>query len=208
MNIKTIMIFIKILKISIMKTLFKIFFLTALISLVAGCNKTNEFIDDETSELKKAQVTVTVPFEAEFTGDYVYLYLKGQEGMGDCADEFRCRVGVEFQGTGTHLGKFTGYFDFCACGPGGKFGPTVSEMVAANGDILYVSCWGYVKGGRQSDHPEHVVSYWRDPFIILGGTGRFEGATGGGMTDDYNSSLDPNSHHHWTGTITLVKGKK
>jgi len=46
------------------------------------------------------------------------------------------------------------------------------------------------------------------PFVILGGTGRFEGATGGGMTDDYNSSEDPYSHHQWVGKITLVKGKR
>ena len=38
------------------------------------------------------------------------------------------------------------------------------------------------------------------------GMGRFEGATGSGTNDDYNSDLDPYSHHHWTGTITLVKG--
>ena len=44
---------------------------------------------------------------------------------------------------------------------------------------------------------------WRDPFVFKGGTGRFEGASGGGKTDDYNSSEDPNSHHHWKGTIRL-----
>ncbi len=55
------------------------------------------------------------------------------------------------------------------------------------------------------DHPDHVVSYWRDPYKILGGTGKFEGATGEGMTDDYNSSEDQNSHHHWKGTMTLLK---
>ena len=62
--------------------------------------------------------------------------------------------------------------------------------------------------GRLEDHPDYVVSYWRDPFEILGGTGRFEGAFGGGMTDDYNSSEDTNSHHHWKGTITMKKGKR
>ena len=80
-------------------------------------------------------------------------------------------------------------------------------MVAANGDILYISGEGFVIDGRLDDHPEYVISYWRDPFVILGGTGRFEGATGEGWTDDYNSSEDPNSHHNWTGTITMVKGK-
>ena len=45
--------------------------------------------------------------------------------------------------------------------------------------------------------------------LTLGGTGRFDGATGGGMSDDYNLDDYPgNSFHHWVGTITLVKGKR
>jgi hypothetical protein len=196
-----------------MKTLKRLFVIMMAAGLLFSCTDADDLMveDNQGKGLKKGKVdpvTVTVPFKADFTGDYVYLYFAGQEGMGECDDGyFRCRVGVEFKGTGTQLGNFTGFFDFCACGPQNAYGSTVSEMVAANGDILYVSCQGNVIGGRQPDHPEHVVSYWRDPFIILGGTGRFEGATGEGMTDDYNSSLDPNSHHHWTGTITLVKGK-
>jgi hypothetical protein len=51
-------------------------------------------------------------------------------------------------------------------------------------------------------------NFAKDPFKILGKTGRFKGASGSGMTDDYNSDLDPYSHHHWKGTITLVKGNQ
>jgi hypothetical protein len=51
-----------------MKTLFKIFLFTALISLFTGCNKTDEFFENENPELKNAQVEVTVPFKAEFYG--------------------------------------------------------------------------------------------------------------------------------------------
>jgi pimeloyl-ACP methyl ester carboxylesterase len=40
----------------IMKTLLKIFFLMAVISLVAGCNKTDEFFDDAQLELKNAPI--------------------------------------------------------------------------------------------------------------------------------------------------------
>ncbi len=68
---------------------------------------------------------------------------------------------------------------------------------------------GQVIYGNEDDHPDGVNSYWRDPFTILGGTGRFDGATGGGMSDDYNLDVYPgNSFHHWVGTITLVKGKR
>lgn len=151
--------------------------------------------------------TVTVPFKASFIGTYNPIQLPPPPEAG-CGDEFDCLIDVDFIGTGTHLGKFIGNFVFCAsCLGDGSYGPSDSYMVAANGDILYVSIQGKVIPGREDDHPEYVTSYWRDPFVILGGTGRFEGATGGGMSDDYNSSEDPNSHHNWTGTITLVKGQ-
>ena len=41
-----------------MKTLVKLFFLVAVISLVAGCNKTDEFFEDTQPELKKAKMKV------------------------------------------------------------------------------------------------------------------------------------------------------
>ena len=58
--------------------------------------------------------------------------------------------------------------------------------------------------GKTDVHPAFVTSYWKGDFEILGGTGKYEGATGRGKTDDYNSSKDPNSHHNWNGTIHLV----
>ena len=50
-----------------------------------------------------------------------------------------------------------------------------------------------------------MMSYWKDDFEILGGTGKFSDAPGKGKTNDYNSSEDPNSHHFWTGSITYQK---
>jgi hypothetical protein len=140
----------------------------------------------------------------------------GDEGF-ECNETFNCRVLVDAQGTATHMGKITVHFDFCACGPDDpgieapdqKYGPTEVCFVAANGDKLFLTLGGSVIDGRLSYHPEDVNSYWKDPFVITGGTGRFEGATGSGWTDDYNRDLYPaNSFHHWTGTITLLKGKK
>ncbi len=187
--------------------------------LLFSCQKDTED-DFAPAELKKSTLgstkdectkMVTVPFKADFIGTYLPTDYQNSRCY---TTDYNCYVNVQFVGTGTHLGKFTGYFDFCACGPDDPtiegvdfmFEPTISEMVAANGDILYVSCWGSVVIGREDDHPEHVINYWRGPFEILGGTGRFEDATGSGMTDDYNSSLDNNSHHHWTGTIIMKKG--
>lgn len=181
-----------------MKTLKRMLFLMAGMAMVVSCSH----YDDIWGGHHKRK-TITVPFEAEFIGDYTYV---GPDIEEDTGLEPKCeftRVIVDFEGYGTPLGEFTGNFDFCV-GPEG-YGPTDSYMVAANGDTLFITGSGNVIQGRLEDHPEYVTSYWQDPFEIIGGTGRYERATGGGITDDYNSSLDPNSHHNWKGTITLKK---
>ena len=149
--------------------------------------------------------TETHPFDADFTGVYTSVV----------PDSVRCGPGlwanviVDFEGTCNELGNISGQFDFCADGEGYYPGNWMQAyMVAENGDTLFIECAGQVLEGRLEEHPDHVTSYWKDPFKILGGTGKFEGATGSGMTDDYNSINDENSHHHWTGTITLIKGNK
>ena len=192
----------------------------AVINLVAGCNKTDEFTVDENAQLKSAQLKsaqshkVTVPFEANFIGEYKSFT---ENPEAECGEPYFCRVIVDFEGTATHLGKIYGTFEFCACGPDDPDveGPDqayeggVNTFTAANGDKLYILSMGStVVEGRRPDHPEYVCCWWQDTWEITGGTGRFEGATGSGITDDYNSSEDPNSHHQWTGTITLVKGKR
>ena len=185
-----------------MKKLAKNLVLIAFVYLIASCSESDQILpqlDDEGFK-KSEPKTVTVPFKADFIGTYM------DPSDVTCDLPQFIPANVDFEGTGTHLGKFTGNFRFCL-DELLFYGPSDSYMVAANGDILYVSIQGQVIGGREDDHPEYVTSYWRDPFVILGGTGRFEGATGEGMSDDYNSSEDPNSHHNWTGTITMVKGQ-
>lgn len=195
-----------------MKTLLKLLFTVACISLFASCEKEEEPFKNDV-ELKSAEVFITVPFKADFIGEYVN-FIPGP--VAGCDEDFAVQVFVDFIGNATHLGKMHGSFKFCAGGPDdpdiegedSKYAPSESFMVAANGDSLFVSISGSVRQNRTEEHPEYVTSWWRDEFIIDGGTGRFKGATGGGWSDDYNSSLDPNSHHHWKGTITMMKGGK
>ena len=145
----------------------------------------------------------TLPFEADFTGTYTALY----PDSITCGPTF-LHVKVDFTGKNELLGAFTGHFDFCADSLGYYPGPhMVAYIVAESGDSLFITSAGQVLPGRLDDHAEYVTEYWRDPFEITGGTGKFQGATGEGMGDDYNSSEDQNSHHRWKGTITLVKQK-
>jgi len=199
-----------------MKTLKRILFLFAGICLIVACSKSDSFLngDDINVSLKKSganPTTVTVPFNADFVG--TYMYAGPEASCGEWNPEGGIMWGMvinEGGGTATHLGKFTHYFEFCCEFISGIYPSThmYAYFTAANGDILYVYCSGQVLTGRLDYHPADVNSYFKDPFVIMGGTGRFEGATGNGYTDDYNRDSYPNnSFHHWKGTITMVKGK-
>ena len=182
-----------------MKTLKKMLLFTAALCLslfFSNCNRQ-----------KGTPKTITEPFEANFTGNYTFA---GPDTLPNpkCIAPFTSwRAIVDGNGTCTHLDSFIMHFDFCGDSVS-HYGNVYAYMVGADGDTLFVSGAGQVLDGRLEDHPAFVTSYWKDPFEILGGTGKFKGATGSGTTDDYNSSEDPNSHHRWTGTITLMKGKK
>jgi len=197
-----------------MKTLTKILFVALCMLFVLACSKSSDEIlevDLKSGNLGADRsddaIMVTVPFVVDYVGTYT--------DPGSTTDKCITNVIVDGVGTGTHVGNSTVHFDFCV-NPifedgvfiRADYGNADAYIVAANGDTLFVSVEGAVLPGRLEDHPDYVVSYWRDPFVILDGTGRFEGATGGGMTDDYNSSEDANSHHHWEGTITMKKGKR
>lgn len=197
-----------------MKTLLKIFFFAAIIGLLAGCNKTDEFIENEIPELKKAQIEVTVPFEVNLLGEITELIFDDPE----CLDEgYPVRAVVETTGNATHMGKVTLTFNFCSGGAPDPaipnslytFAASTSEMTAANGDKLFLYLeGGTVIYGRTDAHPDYVDDYWRGIVTITGGTGRFEGASGELQVDDYTTSIDDYTRHHWTGKITLAKDKK
>ena len=186
-----------------MKALLKIFFFMAVISLVAGCDNAEVFEFDDGSLSKKGKPeTVTMGFNVVLTGNYDYF---GPDAL--CGDFPFWRVVNTGEGTGTHFGKLTSYFDFCidlrdSSYPNGRIEAYFEDK---NGDRLFVEVAGFVLGGRVPGMPSYATSYFKDPFVIVGGTGRFEGATGSGYTNDYNSSKDPYSHHHWKGKITMLK---
>jgi len=85
----------------------------------------------------------------------------------------------EWEGTGTHVGRFTGKTINCIEDRVNyRLISSTQELVAANGDILYLY-------GTEDDGIELVID-WTDPNLswailgakIVGGTGRFDNATG------------------------------
>jgi hypothetical protein len=161
--------------------------------------------DKKQSEVKN--VTVTETFEAKFTGSCTYM---GPDTLVPprCTDTLPFRVIVDAEGTSNIMGDMKGHFDFCS-NEQGYYGNANSYLVGQNNDTLFFSSEGKVIEGRTEEHPSFVTGYWKDDTIeIIGGTGKFEGATGKCKTDDYSSSEDPYSHHHWKGTITLIKERE
>lgn len=147
---------------------------------------------------------LTLGFELVFTGTYDYFG----------PDEAKCglfppmlNVINRGEGVGTHFGKMTSFFDFCVNFRDSSYPNGFEEayFMDENGDKLFVYVEGFVLPGRIPGIPNFANSYFKDPFVIVGGTGRFEGATGSGMTNDYNSDKDDFSHHHWNGKINLIK---
>ncbi len=145
---------------------------------------------------------VKVPFTAEAIGTYIFA---GPDTLEDprCTGELSAwRAIVEAHGTGDPVGDFTVYFDFCG-DMESHYGNGEAYLVDESNDTLFLEVSGQVLDGRLDSHPEYVVSYWKDNIGIGGGTGKYADASGTLISDDFNSSLDNNSHHHWTGEITM-----
>lgn len=113
-----------------------------------------------------------VPVHAEFIGgDHVAI------PPPDCPDDAMWRYYFDGTGNMSHLGDITMSTTHCTFFDpsigGGSFGPGVMIVTAANGDTLTLG-----EGGTFTfDGINSVVAleWW-----VIGGTGRFDGASGGG----------------------------
>jgi len=180
--------------------------------LLNSCDKDSLDLssDEFNSSEKKRSVDlktkgVTVPFKSNF-----YTEQEGDIDMDACEGDV---IGLNTQvggGNATHLGKFTTVMTFCM-----NFDDTDSDnfakywavdgvFVAANGDELYFTVSGQVIMYPEGYDPFYVA-YFDDPFIFTGGTGRFDGVSGGGTTNSFTNFA--HTDHNWTGTITLLKSK-
>lgn len=150
---------------------------------------------------------VTIPFKAKFFTEEVSLVLD------DCGPGIALNT-QEGMGNATHLGQLTTRMVFCFnLNPGPDFGAydfkpgsENGHFVAANGDELWIS----VTGGQVIFDPNlgpKYAAYFQDPFVFLGGTGRFEGATGGGQINSLVRADLIRTDHEWTGELTLSPGR-
>lgn len=197
------------------------------IAIITSCDpyENEPLIDQELFQKKdqtetfnsKSSKSITVPFKAtfytikdndytdeEFCSEDPYLALNHQVGKG----------------YGTHLGGFDIIITFCGAGFDYKNG--TGSFIAANGDELYVQIPSEGEIGHVMFIPEghplfgsEYEAYFEDPFSIIGGTGRFEGATGEGMTSSFVDLFNDEgfipehrTDHNWTGTLTFNPGSR
>ena len=154
-----------------------------------------------------------MPFKANF-----YTIRSYDEGPGTCGEDpylsYNLQIG---EGNATHLGEFSTTMWFCGSGLDYKNGE--GYFIAANGDELYfnVPTAGEIGHVLPLPYEDPLYEfYFKDPFTFIGGTGRFEGASGGGYTDSYVDLFDDNgdfipehkTDHKWVGTLILPKKNK
>ena len=149
---------------------------------------------------------VDVPFHATFyTVQESFIENDCGPGVG-----LMTQIG---EGKGTHLGRLTTRMVFCYdLNPGPTFGvywfipgPQNGYFEAADGDRIFITVLAGQVFFDPSLGPDYVA-YWKDPFLITGGTGRFAGATGGGWLDSKFRSDYVFSDHDWRGVLTMMPG--
>ncbi|WP_163709468.1 hypothetical protein [Mangrovibacterium lignilyticum] len=200
-----------------MKALHKFLFVAFSIGLLLACSNSQDEIlsgklksanlgADKSSEVKM----VTVPFKATFT-----VWRALPPGTGEC-EPGSARETMMMKGSGqmAHLGQIKEiYMTFCVISDGSYSFVEPGKFVAANGDELYFIGEGQVLP-YTGDNVEYQAQF-NDEFSFIGGTGRFEGASGSAKTNAYvhagstdNEGDDPfyTDFFITDGTITLKKG--
>ena len=165
---------------------------------------------DMTPEMSRVQgaddgVTVAVPFKARFSvwdhSDYTDMQCGGFPNF---------LLTMEGAGTATHLGKFTTRITFCVNVFTNEYWDTEGSLVAANGDELFIEIPTGQIVDNEGDDSDYYQTKFNDPALFVGGTGRFEGATGSWQTNAFvhDGTDEWRTDFFSTGTLILEKGKR
>lgn len=149
---------------------------------------------------------VSKPFRARFLT--AGQGLRPDLSCGDFPWLLNTQVG---EGVATHLGRFSVHITFCMNvadvlddgqlteGESLPYVDGIGTLVAANGDELQIEISGTVV---PTEHPDFDFEF-RDPFQVIGGTGRFAGATGEGTTVSRVNQAADRTLHDWRGTLHM-----
>jgi len=198
-----------------MKTLNYLFVSLFSICMIAACDVNRADMQSQDSFIGPQAITSGVnedgllskPFKAKFFTSQ-NLDESGFNSV-ECPDpDFNYYNVQEGSGHATYLGKFTTRITFCV--NTNEFPVPYKDgkgtFIAANGDKLFYTISGLVK---PHDNPNDKYELeFQDPFTFSGGTGRFAGANGNGMTDSLVDLLEgggDRTDHKWTGELMFPK---
>lgn len=193
-----------------MKTIKALLIFIAGIFMLLTCTQADIFSDEDnlTTTLRKSNdkvVLVTVPFKANFS-----VWDHSDYTDPSCGEGW-FNLTMEGYGNITHLGKMSTIMKFCLNPADGHYVAVDGTFVAANGDELYfevIEGWVVpIDGGELL----YYQTQFDDPINFLGGTGRFEGASGTATTNAFVHSIPANewrTDFFSQGTLILRKGKK
>ena len=193
-----------------MKTTFNLTTIALSAIMLFSCQKLLEDIlkDTERDRDKEREIKLEADFHTSLTPTD-----EGEEEEKGCAAPYTFFNNQEGEGVAKKLGSFTTKITFCV--DVDPESPTYLEYVDGegvfafnNGDELYFTVSRKVL--PLEDDPVYGA-FFMDPFVFTGGTGRFEGASGEGITDSkvhFQQEGVSRTDHIWTGTLILKKKKK
>ena len=172
-------------------------FVISLLMMLVGCSDTGDDLSTLAPKNEESQVLSKqpVPFNGSMDG------LVNPGGSVSC-DPGWGTINLEAEGEVLHCGRTTLYAENCSQATsqqGGEIENGFSTLTAANGDQIYVA----YSGTFVFDTYPPTMGTFSLTGTIIGGTGRFEGATGSidiGGTQQYGGYPNPFSLT-WTGTI-------
>lgn len=171
-----------------MKTFAKLLFIVACLGLVHACSKFDELVEEmPDAELKSAELgadkthetkTVTLPFKTDFT-----VWNHTDPTDRSCGDKPIYKLTMKGEGIINHLGLMTTTMTFCS-GPEGYWDTDI-VFVAANGDELWASIPEGIIIPNDEDNSNYYSRRFNDDMYFVGGTGRFEDASGEAKTNAF-----------------------
>jgi len=136
-------------------------------------------------------------FEATF-----YTDLAGLSPDNDCPDPYVILNTQKGEGSSTLMEKFTTSMTFCVDTTNLKYTNVQGSFVdAETSEEIFITGGGQVKPTEKEEYDME----FQDTISIIGGTGKYEGATGTLVSDSYVKMATNRTDHVWAGTITLKK---
>lgn len=186
-----------------MKTFIRLFQVVAAICTLTACESCEK-------EYPSLPFSTTDPYTVSFISDFTTSFTKSIITKGSCLDLLDlkspvCQLVQEGSGTNAELGAFNIYLSCCWSLVDGIHNCTEGIITDAYGNTLSLVFNDGENGELfTSDFPYDKTSLCSD-FEFTIGTGRFEGATGGGIINcDVKSSSDI-MIHHWEVMLTLFE---